>query len=140
MFYLIVKCEPLDDQYECDADRRPISITNDWQAWWNSNKPDYQFEVYEFINDEFKIVKRYEETMEEGMCLAYYDEDKDKFVFLKKFPNLTRDDKIPEEVRERMKGKEIDDSLSNCGDISWEENEIPVAYTEYSDNHIWPWF
>lgn len=61
MFYLIMKCEPLNDQFECDADRVPISITNDWHNWYNINKPDYMFEVYEFINNEFKIIKDYEE-------------------------------------------------------------------------------
>ena len=140
MFYLIMKCEPLNDQYECDANRTPISMTNDWRNWYNVNKPDYMFEVYEFINDEFKIIKDYETPMEFGMCLAYYDEDKDNFVFLKKFPNLTRKGILPEEVLERVKGKNTYSYLSRHGYIFWEEKEIPVAYTEYNDERIRPWF
>lgn len=29
--YLIVKCVPCDDQYECDAYREPYLMTNNWK-------------------------------------------------------------------------------------------------------------
>lgn len=31
--YLVVKCYELHDQWECDADRIPVCMTNDWRKW-----------------------------------------------------------------------------------------------------------
>ena len=58
--YLIVKCEPLNDQYECDANRIPLCITEDWK-----NKAfDCEFEVYE-IDEDGNICKRVKEWGDE---------------------------------------------------------------------------
>ena len=58
--YLIVKYEPLNDQYECDANRIPLCITEDWK-----NKAfDCEFEVYE-INEDGNICKRVKEWDDE---------------------------------------------------------------------------
>ena len=134
--YLIMKCEPLGDQWECDADRSPITLTEDWMKWYQATKPDYDFEVYAYVNNTFQCVKSYEAPMEEGMVYAYYD-DNENPVVIQKFPNRTRNDKVPKSILKRArKGEEYDDSLRNCGHISWIEGDILYCYTEYSDSHI----
>ena len=137
MKYLIMKCETLGDQWECDADRKPVTMTDDWKEWVKSNMVDYDFEVYEFVENSFKLVKSYEEYLEEGMCLAFFDEN-DKGHFITKYPNKTRDNKIPKEIRQRAsKGEDYDDCLSSCGFISWIENGVLYSYTEYADNRVY---
>ena len=55
MKYLIVKCAELDDQWECDADRKPICITNDFYKY---NK--YGYEIYEISKSgTLKLIKKY---------------------------------------------------------------------------------
>lgn len=46
MKYLIIKCTDLEDQYECDADREPICITDDYTDY-----KVYGYEVYEIKTD-----------------------------------------------------------------------------------------
>ena len=59
MKYLIVKCEPLYDQYECDCDRTPLYMTDDWQQ-----EKDYRFEVYELKpNNTFECIKDWDEPI-----------------------------------------------------------------------------
>lgn len=56
--YLIVKCDELSDQYECDADRIPVCLTDNW-TYYN----EYGYEVYEVLkNNTFKLIKSYEQT------------------------------------------------------------------------------
>lgn len=43
-YFLVVKCNPLSDQYECDADRKPRFITDDWER--DCAELEYDFEVY----------------------------------------------------------------------------------------------
>lgn len=44
MLYLIVKSEPLNDQYECEADRTPILITENSDL--AANYLDKGYEIY----------------------------------------------------------------------------------------------
>ena len=47
--YLIVRCIDLNDQYECDADRRPIMLVDDWQEWLDahiSKNKHGHYEIY----------------------------------------------------------------------------------------------
>lgn len=56
--YLIVKCDELSDQYECDADRIPVCLTDNWK-YYN----EYGYEVYEVLkNNTFKLIKSYEQA------------------------------------------------------------------------------
>ena len=56
--YLIMECNELSDQYECDADRSPICLIDNW-AYYNK----YGYEVYEVLkNNTFKLIKNYEQT------------------------------------------------------------------------------
>ena len=53
--YLIVRCDPLSDQYECDANRTPICVTDDYH---NYSEDDY--EVYAIYKDgRIKIVREW---------------------------------------------------------------------------------
>jgi len=44
--YLVVKCRPLNDQYECEYDRTPICITTNYSQY---NQEDY--EIYAIYKD-----------------------------------------------------------------------------------------
>ena len=55
MQYLIVKCEALSDQYECDADRTPLCITDDFNLQ-KYNKVGN--EVYKILpNGKLELIK-----------------------------------------------------------------------------------
>lgn len=55
MKYLIIKADPLSDQYETDADRRPICITDDITVW-----QAYGYEIFEILpNGELHIIQNY---------------------------------------------------------------------------------
>ena len=58
--YLIIRCDELGDQWECDAERSPMTLTSDWERWFFDNRPTYQFEVYEFNGKDFNLVKGYD--------------------------------------------------------------------------------
>ena len=139
MKYLIMKCEELGDQFECDADRTPITMTDNWKTWYKNNNPDYHFEVYEYKNNHFTCIKNYDTFMENGMVFVWFDEDTPvcEFNIITRFPNCNRDMPMPKDLYARAKmGEDFDDSLSNCGYVSWNEGDRYYAYTEYYDNKI----
>ena len=137
MKYLIVECDELGDQYECDANRTPVTMTDNWKDWYEKTKPDYYFEVYEFKNNGFVLVKDYETPMEQGMVFVMCDDDEDKFTVIERFPNVDRNDPMPKALRKRAsKGEDLDECLLSCGYISWFEKGHLYAYTEYDDNRI----
>lgn len=54
--YLIVKCKELSDPYECDADRRPLCLTENYSKYGRG------YEIYKVLpNGTFKKIKDYEE-------------------------------------------------------------------------------
>ena len=136
MAYLIVKCEALGDQYECDANRTPMFMCDSWE---NLRLP-YAFDVYELQkNNTFKLVKDYETPMEWGMALYYWNKDADcedvKPTVIKKWIRRTRRECVPKKVKQTMlNGSEIDDSLKGCGTISWFKDHKYYVYGEYQDN------
>ena len=141
MTYLITRCDELDDQYECDANREPITLTDDWKKWYETNTPNYCFEVYEFSENHFTRIKDYNDAIEEGMCFAYYPNDDEIPVALKKYPNLDRYSKVPKYILERaLKSKEYENCLECCGYISWCENGVLYCWTEYTDHRIYNCF
>ena len=138
MKYLIIKCDELGDQYECDANRTPITMTDNWIELYKKTSPDYYFEVYEFKNNEFILVKNYETSMEQGMAFVMFnDDDENEFTIIERFPNFDRNKSMPKTLRKRaLKGEDFDDSLRNCGYVSWFEKGTLYAYTEYYDNRV----
>ena len=134
--FLIVSCTELGDQWECDANREPVCLTENWREWYKMNQPSFRFEVYETQTDNsFKLIKDYEESMEEGMIFGWWDDD-EKFHIVKKWKDATRKDKVPNIVIKYLKGSQnTDKSLKNCGYISFEKNNKWYVYGEYSDSH-----
>lgn len=47
--FLIVDCNPLNDQYECDADRTPLCVIQEPEIPDRYKK--YGYEVYEIFSD-----------------------------------------------------------------------------------------
>jgi hypothetical protein len=52
--YLIIKCKELNDQWETDADRTVVCLTNDYNKF---NK--FGYEIYEIKGPALKLVKEY---------------------------------------------------------------------------------
>ena len=144
MKYLIVKCEELHDQYECDVNRTPITMTDSWVEWFNENQPDYLFEAWELVDGEFKCVKEYDLPLEEGMALTWWPNEENadfNFIIIKKYPNTNRYSPVPKEVKKyATKALETNNSLRNCGYISYEYADGFYVYTEYYDNHVCAFF
>ena len=140
MKYLIMRCEELMDQYECDANRWPEAMTDNWQKWYEKTQPDYLFEVYEYKNNTFECIKEYDRAIEEGMVFVWFDDNtpEGEFNIIKRYPHMTRHDSMPDNLYQRMmEGEDIDNSLKNCGSASWSEGDKWYAYTEYADNRIY---
>ena len=54
--YLIIKCEELLDQFECDANRTPLLLTNDFTPY-----KKFGYEVYEIEkNKKLKLIQNYD--------------------------------------------------------------------------------
>lgn len=142
MQYLIMRCDYLNDQYECDADRTPITITDNYEQWLEENDPDYDYEIYEFINGEFKKI-----TLEHGMALYYWEKDasieSEKPNVIEKFRDYSPDDEIPKSVKEYIErtifdGSEFDDSLFSDCYITWHDKNMNYyVYGEYYGNHYY---
>ena len=60
MKYLIIKCEELGDQWECDCDRKPLTMCDNWEKWYQENQKNinYSFEVYEYIKNMILLWKK----------------------------------------------------------------------------------
>lgn len=57
MQYLIVKCTCLNDQWECDADRKPICITENYSYY-----DEFGYEIYEIDKEgNLKRIRDWEE-------------------------------------------------------------------------------
>lgn len=136
--YLIMKCVPLNDQYECDADREPITITDDWRKWYNDNEDFYcDFEVWELIDGHFKLIKEYGTPVEMGMVLAFVSDDEVEPIPLVRYKDATRADPIPKEVKELMHNAgKVKDWLISRGIIKIIFDSTKFIYTEYSDREI----
>ena len=150
--YLIMKCEELHDQYECDANREPMFLVDDWEKWYQDNHPDYKFEVYEFVDDkECTVKKGYEESMDYGMALYYWNEGEDyETTFptvVAKYARADRKTPVPDEVwsifhqgaywddGDKFTVKDFKKDLKSCGIASWldEKHEKCWVYGHYED-------
>jgi hypothetical protein len=53
--YIIVKCEELDDQWECDCDRTVIKVVEDYKPYYC-----FGYEIWLILSDgSVKLVKEY---------------------------------------------------------------------------------
>jgi hypothetical protein len=143
MTYLIMKCEELGDQWECDASRIPITLTKDWKKWVEEHNPDYRYEVYQCDDEgDFMLIKNYDTPIEKGMALYYWDmsdncEEVPPHIVVK-FPMHTRHLPVPEIVKDEMSKvddqEEVENWLTNCGHITWYNENKYYVYGEYEDN------
>lgn len=150
--YLIVKCEPLSDQHECDADREPMFLVDDWEDWLEKNHPTYRFEVYKFVdNEEAELVKDYDEATDEGMALYFWNMDDDHEevapTVIAHYKDYNRYSKVPDEVwkvfrqgaywadDDEYTEKEFKNDLESSGWASWDdkEHEKYWVYGYYED-------
>lgn len=149
--YLIVKCTELADQYECDADREPMFLVDDWEDWFNKNHPTYRFEVYKFVDEEeATIEKLYSEALDEGMALYFWNTDDNNEevppTVIAHYKNYSRDKKVPDKVwkvfrqgaycgDDKYTEKEFKNDLRCCGYASWndKENKKFWVYGYYAD-------
>lgn len=70
MIYLIVKCDELSDQWECDAYREPVYMTDDYSTY------GLNYEVYELQEDNtFKLIKEYDKALEEGVAIYEFNDE-----------------------------------------------------------------
>ena len=144
--YLIVKCEELSDQYECDADREPMFLVDDWNDWVTKNHPTYLFEVYKFVdNEEAELVKDYNEVSDEGMALYFWDMDDDHEevapTVIAHYRDYTRKTKVPDEVwkvfrqgaywadGDEFTEEEFENDLKGSGYASWDECGYCISRT-----------
>lgn len=146
--YLIMKCEELNDQYECDANREPVCLVDDWEQWYKKNKPDYYFEVYKCEDDmPCELVKSYDSYADEGMALYYWSNidlaEKEPPRIVKKWVNLTDRVSIPAEVKAMFKTLAPDISYKEflndmrCTGVSGWEDKLGRwwVYGYYHDGH-----
>lgn len=75
MKYLVIECVELGDQWECDANRTPICVTDDYK---NYNKQGY--EIYEILEDgKLKKIRDYNEVAEKYLCFCVWPLDEDPY-------------------------------------------------------------
>ena len=138
MKYLVLKCEELADQYECDANRTPVYVGDTIPT----EMLGFGFEHYQINTDgRVDLIKDYDEPYDSGMALYYWadglcpEQNLPKIIF--KYSNYNRDTPIPSEVKEVLDTLEdLDDSLSCFGGISGCKGRDYYVYGEYMDNYF----
>ena len=142
MIYLIIECAPLHDPYECDADRNPIAITNNYIEWLSNNDEPTYYEIYGWDGEKMIRIKEWSVPNEEGMAFYYWEKnenpEKGHPHIIQKYPNRTRKNDIPKNIKKEME-KYCDENdniwLRSCGFISWENDKGQwCVYGEYEDS------
>ena len=144
MQYLIIKCEALNDQFECDAKRIPIRVTEEIHEY------GYGYEIWRIEeNGELTLYKEYEEPLESGMALYKWEDEDDidseepsQPIVIRRYPNKNRDafsrsfcKNLKKEIGFKDTTEEIysDIQCSGChGEII---NNEWVVFGEYTDDH-----
>ena len=140
--YLIIQCEALNDQWECDAMRTPLCMVNDY------SKYGLGYEIWERQADNsFKLIKDYEEALEKGFSLYSWDVDEETadcepIVQYKKI-GWTRNDitkafvkKLKQEAGFHNTVNEIFNNIVSCGFHGEVIGERWVVFGKYMDNHF----
>lgn len=136
MKYLIVKCKELGDQWECDADRTPIKMVDDYSEY------GVGYEVYELQNDNsFKLIKDYDTCQKRGFAIyRFNDNDKVEKVY-EKYEDLTRENIIKSQIKKwkQLYGfkatiKEICQEIDRCGGYGETINDKWTVMGEYFDD------
>ena len=141
MKYLVLECRELGDQWECDAERTPLCITND------ISKYGVGYEIYSIEeNGSLTLYKNYETSLESGVALYSWNDGEEEEtlpVVIERYPNKTRNSfskSFIKKLKQRVKfTATIDDILTNvnCSGAHGELiNDKWVVFGEYSDTHF----
>lgn len=142
MKYLIVKCDLLNDPYECDADRTPVCMTDDPTQY------GFGYEVWEVQEDgTFVRIKEYDTANESGMALYFWRDDAkdgDAPEVLAKFPNMTRWEVSAEVIANVIRianftetdVKEILDNIYSIGSYGEEGDNCWMVFGSYEDDRF----
>jgi hypothetical protein len=142
MKYLIVKCDPLNDPYECDVDRTPLCMTDDPSQY------GFGYEVWKVQEDGTLVrIKEYDTANESGMALYFWRddaEDGDAPEVLAKFPNMTRWEVTAEVVANiiRMANftennvEEILSDILHIGSYGEEGDDCWMVFGSYEDDRF----
>jgi hypothetical protein len=142
MKYLIIQCEPLNDPYECDADRTPVCMTDDPTQY------GYGYEIWEVQEDgTFVRIKEYDTANESGMALYFWRddaEDGDAPEVLVKFPGMTRWEVTAEVLANVIRmanfteadAKEILDEIHCTGGYGEQGDECWMVFGGYEDDRF----
>lgn len=145
--YLIMECNELADQYECDADRFPVCLVDDWADY---NK--YGYEVYEVLEDNtFKLIRNYEQAGERKISVCVWNSLRADDI--EDAPNLVIDicsgdrDNVTiamiEDIKKRYHFKDdIEDirlDIKSSGQHGEEINGKWVGFGERIDDAIFPY-
>lgn len=140
--YLIIKCDELGDQFECDADRTPLCITT------NYSKYGLGYEVWEKQTDNsFKRIKDYDEAKEQGFALyswgAADDPAEDTPTLIDKKIGWERDSiskafvkKLKQEVGFQETVNDIFNDIQCCGSHGEDLDDKWVVFGEYRDGYF----
>lgn len=140
--YLIVKCDDLNDQWECDANRTPVCLTNDYSKY---NKMGY--EIYEVKADgTLKQIREYDDVTERWLCVYLWNnseevEEKSPDIAIKikkgDRDNVTKSliKKIKQQYHFSESINEIEREIRCCGSYGEEMNNRWVVFGEVFDNH-----
>ena len=139
--YLIVQCTPLDDQFECDAERIPLCIVTDYSQY------GFGYEVWERKDDNsLEKIKDYDISNEEGFALNSWEEnestDAQPQIEYKKI-DLVRFDitksfvkKLKQEVGFCETVNDIYDDIICSGAHGETIQDRWVVFGEYMDTHF----
>jgi len=135
MKYLVVKCDELADQWECDADRTPIYVGDNIKKY---NRRGY--EIYEIRADgSLERIRKYDEDTREGWCICWRKDDKEdtdpyKVIEFEK-PSKADIKKIKKFYGFEESVEDIILNLDHCKEHGEMINNEWVVIGEFYDNH-----
>ena len=112
--YLIIGCEELSDQWECDANKTPICITDDYEKY-----DEWGYEIYEILEDNtFNLIKSYEDASDTGIAFyKWFDIDRvekyDPDVFLEYHTGENRNFYTKTKIKELKDKYHFKESVKN---------------------------
>jgi len=138
--YLVVECNELSDQYECDCDRTPVCVTDE------KGIEEYQilgYEIYSILSDgklekikDYEEGEDYEEEEEEEIrgCAVYIWHDNDTITKLKELNIVQVEDISLKQVKEikkefgcKQSARKIFNECINCGIFYDDENGFTIG-------------
>lgn len=120
--YLVIKCDELGDQWECDADRKPVCVTDNYDKY---NKMGY--EIYEITAEgNLNLIRNYYDATHNRMCVYWWnDENKvseclpDKIIKIKDGDRDNVTNSLIKKIKQKYKFtetiKEIERDISCSG-------------------------